>query len=36
MQVTPKGADPGDQSDHDGRVRGPLGVGFYRGAVEKL
>ena len=28
-------ADPGKQSDQDGRVSGPLGVGFYRGAVNQ-
>ena len=35
MQVAASGADAGDQSNQDGRVRGPLGVGFHRGAVDE-
>jgi hypothetical protein len=35
VQVAPSGADPGDQSDQDSRVRGPLGVSFHRSAVDE-
>jgi hypothetical protein len=35
VQVAPSGADASDQSDQEGRVRGPLGVGFYCGAVDE-
>src|SRR5207342_2932993 len=35
VQVAPSGADPSDQSDQEGRVSGPLGVGFYRRAVDE-
>src|ERR1700730_16064898 len=35
MQVAASGADPSDQSDQDGRVSGPLGVGFHRGTVDE-
>jgi hypothetical protein len=35
MQVAPTRADPGDQSNQDGRVSGPPGVGFHRGTVDE-
>src|ERR1700726_2777077 len=35
VQVGASGADAGNQSDQDGRVSGPLGVGFHRGAVDE-
>jgi hypothetical protein len=35
MQVAPSGADPGDQSNQDDRVSGPLGVSCHRGAVDE-
>ena len=35
MQIASSGADPGDQSNQDDRVSGPLGVGCHRGAVDE-
>src|SRR5271170_4097986 len=35
MQIASSGANPGDQSNQDDRVSGPLGVGFHRGAVDE-
>ena len=35
MQAAPSRADAGDQSNQDGRVRGPLGIGFYCSAVDE-
>jgi hypothetical protein len=35
MQVATSCADADDQSDQDGRVSGPLGVGCHRGAVDE-
>ena len=35
VQTASSGADPGDQSDQNARVSGPLGVGFHRGAVDE-
>src|SRR6266481_3144212 len=35
VQVAASGADAGEQSDQDGRVSGPLGVGFHRGAIDE-
>jgi hypothetical protein len=35
VQIAPHGADPGNQSNQDGRASGPLGVGFHRGAVDE-
>ena len=35
IQVATSRADPGDQSNQDGRVSGPLGVGFHRRAVDE-
>src|SRR5271165_5383015 len=35
VQVGASGADAGDQSDKDGRVSGPLGVGFHCSAVDE-
>ena len=34
MQVAASGADAGDQSDQDGRVRRPVGVGLHCSAVD--
>ncbi len=31
VQVAPSDADPGNQSDQDGRISGPLGVSLHRG-----
>ncbi len=33
VQVAASGADASDQSDQDGRVRGPLGIGISAGAA---
>ena len=35
MQVGAGSADPANQSDQDGRVGRPLGVGFNRGAIDE-
>jgi PAS domain-containing protein len=35
MQMASSRADPGDQSNQDDRVSGPLGVCFHRGAVDE-
>ena len=35
VQIASSGADPGNQSDQDGRISGPLGVSLHRGAVDK-
>src|SRR6202040_1561967 len=35
MQIAASGTDPSDQSNQDGRVSGPLGVGFHRGTVDE-
>ena len=35
MQVAASGPDPSDQSNQDGRVSGPLAIGFHRGAVDE-
>jgi hypothetical protein len=35
VQIASSRADPGDQSNQDDRVSGPLGVAFHRGAVDK-
>jgi hypothetical protein len=35
VQIAPGSADPGHQSDQNARVRGSLGVGLHRGAVDE-
>jgi hypothetical protein len=35
MQVGAGSADPANQSDQEGRVGRPLGVGFNRGAIDE-
>src|SRR4029077_10287505 len=35
VQIATSATDPGDQSDQNARVRGSLGVGFHRGAVDE-
>jgi hypothetical protein len=35
VQIASGSADPGDQSNQNARVSGPLGVGFHRGAVDE-
>jgi len=35
VQVAAGGANPGDQFNQDGRVSGPVSIGFHRGAIDE-
>jgi hypothetical protein len=35
MQAGPRSADPPNQSNQDSRIGWPLGVAFYRGAIDE-